>query len=172
MLQLHAVVDIVPSSHRVRVVILTLVSERSVLDSKIAFSFRLQSKFTMQPSNDDPLLSSMDLPRNYDSATHARRMSQLREQTSQRLVPNKTSPATVLGTVFDAATATAHLHHHADRHSFLYSMLNPLSHRWQAILFKRFITMVILLDLLFFIVSTDPTIGVQAHGAFFQVSDS
>lgn len=121
----------------------------------------------------DPLLAmDQPLPRNYDAATHARRMSQLREQSSQRHMepPGSSSMGGVLGTVFEAATAAAHLHAHANRHTFLYSMLNPLSHKWQAILFKRFITAVILLDLLFFIVSTDPTIGVEAHGSFFQVS--
>ena len=49
--------------------------------------------------------------------------------------------------------------HHEPRkhghHSFLYTMLSPHSKRWQAIFFKHFITAVILMDLILFILSTD-----------------
>ena len=41
------------------------------------------------------------------------------------------------------------------RHSFLYLMLSPHSRTWQAVTFKRFITLVIVSDLLLFIWSTD-----------------
>jgi voltage-gated potassium channel len=47
-----------------------------------------------------------------------------------------------------APTSTKH-------HSFLYSMLNPHSRKLQAVLFKRFITLVITTDLVFFVLSTD-----------------
>mmetsp|Transcript_15636 Transcript_15636/g.29863 ORF Transcript_15636/g.29863 Transcript_15636/m.29863 type:complete len:487 (-) Transcript_15636:26-1486(-) len=41
------------------------------------------------------------------------------------------------------------------RHSFLYLMLSPHSRTWQAVAFRRFITLVIMTDLLLFIWSTD-----------------
>jgi voltage-gated potassium channel len=54
-------------------------------------------------------------------------------------------------------------HHH--RHSpcgrcksFLYTMLNPRSSAWQAVIFKWFITMVIVADLIGFILSTEPNL--------------
>mmetsp|Transcript_17178 Transcript_17178/g.35277 ORF Transcript_17178/g.35277 Transcript_17178/m.35277 type:complete len:452 (-) Transcript_17178:415-1770(-) len=45
--------------------------------------------------------------------------------------------------------------------SFLYSMLNPRSNDFQAVAFKWFITIVIIMDLLLFIVSTDPDLNPQ-----------
>lgn len=53
------------------------------------------------------------------------------------------------------------------RHSFLYSMLNPLSSRWQARIFKRFISSVILLDLMMYVASTDPTIEQNVNRKIF-----
>jgi voltage-gated potassium channel len=41
------------------------------------------------------------------------------------------------------------------RHSFLYTLLNPHSNQWQAIMFKNFISTVILIDLILFVLSTD-----------------
>lgn len=46
-------------------------------------------------------------------------------------------------------------------------MLNPLSNRWQARIFKRFISSVIMVDLLFYVASTDPTIEKSVHSQFF-----
>ena len=43
--------------------------------------------------------------------------------------------------------------------SFLYTMLNPRSEAWQAKLFKWFITTVIFLDLVFFVISTEPDLS-------------
>jgi hypothetical protein len=40
--------------------------------------------------------------------------------------------------------------------SFIYTMLNPRSSAWQAVTFKRFITLVIIMDLVAFVISTEP----------------
>ena len=45
---------------------------------------------------------------------------------------------------------------HSKKFSFLYSLLNARSRQWQAVLFQRVISWVILLDLLSFIFSTEP----------------
>jgi hypothetical protein len=50
--------------------------------------------------------------------------------------------------------------------SFLYTMLNPRSIEWQAVGFKWLITIVIILDLLTFILSTDPDLDEQ-HAAIY-----
>jgi hypothetical protein len=155
------------------------------------------------------LMDNNQLPRNYDSATQARRMSQLRQQqvvrassSSRRTSSGRGSllsqqQPSVLRMVLDndgsgkkkkiservpknqnravpprkeQPPPQQQMHQQHQPHSFLYSMLNPLSHRRQANLFKRFIATVILLDLLCFIVSTDPTIGVNSdHGRLFPV---
>ena len=44
----------------------------------------------------------------------------------------------------------------ANKKSFFYSMLNPRSTEWQAITYKWFICIVIVLDLVAFVMSTDP----------------
>jgi len=55
-------------------------------------------------------------------------------------------------------------------HSYMYSMLNPRSNRTQAIVYKYFIATVILVDLLFFILSTEPDLShKQKH--FFKVAE-
>ena len=58
----------------------------------------------------------------------------------------------------------------ATRHSFLYSMLNPKSKKWQAVLFKRCITAVITVDLLFFVVSTDNR-AAKNHATLFHIAE-
>jgi len=51
----------------------------------------------------------------------------------------------------DTKKSSSQQHHH----SFLYSMLNPHSRRWQAVCYKAAITTIIVTDLLMFIASTD-----------------
>jgi voltage-gated potassium channel len=51
-------------------------------------------------------------------------------------------------------------------HSFVYTMLNPRSDAWQATVFKWFITIVILLDLVGFIVSTEPNLATEQQDIF------
>lgn len=56
------------------------------------------------------------------------------------------------------------------RHSYIYSMLNPRSNRTQAVIYKYFIATVILVDLLFFIISTEPHLTKkQIH--FFKIAE-
>lgn len=43
-------------------------------------------------------------------------------------------------------------------HSFVYTLLNPRSRQWQALLFKRFLSIVIICDMLMFILSTEPSL--------------
>lgn len=50
--------------------------------------------------------------------------------------------------------------------SWLYTLLNPHSKQAQAVFFKRFISMVILVDLMFFILSTDEQIGGNNENLF------
>lgn len=49
------------------------------------------------------------------------------------------------------------------KHSFLYSMLSPHSHSWQAGIFKRFISLVILLELTMFCLGTDESLRLPAQ---------
>jgi hypothetical protein len=60
--------------------------------------------------------------------------------------------------------------HQQHRHSFVYTLLNPHSKRIQAVAYKRFISVVILVDLLFFITSTDEHIMAK-HKDFFHFSE-
>ena len=55
------------------------------------------------------------------------------------------------------------------KHSWIYDMLNPRSHQLHARIFKNFIASVILIDLSFYVLSTDPKFmkgGVQRHEFF------
>jgi hypothetical protein len=52
------------------------------------------------------------------------------------------------------------------RHSLLYTILNPHSKQWPAIFFKRFISAVILSDLVLFIISTDVKLSNRHQGLF------
>jgi hypothetical protein len=54
--------------------------------------------------------------------------------------------------------------------TFVYTMLNPRSSEWQAVMFKWFITIVILFDLLMFIISTEPGIS-DDQRILFQVAE-
>ena len=46
-------------------------------------------------------------------------------------------------------------HKKKKRHSFLFSMLNPYSRRWQAVVYKSTVSTIIMADMLMFIASTD-----------------
>ena len=50
--------------------------------------------------------------------------------------------------------------------SFVYTMLNPRSIAWQAVAFKWFITAVIILDLVAFVMSTDPDLNKKYAAVF------
>lgn len=50
--------------------------------------------------------------------------------------------------------------------SFVYTMLNPRSNAWQARIFKWFITLVIVLDLVGFILSTEPKLSKSKRHIF------
>jgi hypothetical protein len=68
-------------------------------------------------------------------------------QSSKRRILHADTPA-----VHNVLPQTATKTH---RHSLLYTILNPHSKQWPAIFFKRFISAVILSDLVLFILSTD-----------------
>ena len=59
-------------------------------------------------------------------------------------------------------------HPHKNKFSFLYALLNPRSRQWQAVLFKRVISWVIVIDLLSFILSTEPALKAH-HDLFHQL---
>lgn len=59
--------------------------------------------------------------------------------------------------------------HRHNNHSFWFSMLNPHSKQRQAVAYKHFITSVIVTDLIFFIVSTDPR--VQQYDSVFDAAE-
>ncbi|KAL3919393.1 MAG: hypothetical protein SGILL_003774 [Bacillariaceae sp.] len=50
--------------------------------------------------------------------------------------------------------------------SFVYTMLNPRSNAWQARIFKWFITLVIVLDLVGFVLSTEPKLSKRKQQVF------
>lgn len=52
-------------------------------------------------------------------------------------------------------------------YSFVYTLLNPHSKRWQAVLFKRFIATIIVVDLLLFILSTDRRLSEKYEDSFY-----
>eukprot|EP00978_Attheya_sp_CCMP212_P032868 scaffold130149_cov58-Attheya_sp.AAC.1 len=54
------------------------------------------------------------------------------------------------------------------QHSFVYVMLNPKSKQWQAVAFQHFMTAVILIDMVVFVVSTEPAL---AGRSFFYVAE-
>jgi voltage-gated potassium channel len=60
--------------------------------------------------------------------------------------------------------------HKHGRHSLVYTILNPHSKQWPALVFKRFISTVILIDLFLFIISTDEKLS-QQYGALFHSSE-
>jgi voltage-gated potassium channel len=71
----------------------------------------------------------------------------------------------VFSQVFKQSTRSEDERSHHDYHSFLYTLLNPRSHQAQAILFKKFITLIILSDMTLFIISTEPHF--HAHALFY-----
>lgn len=72
----------------------------------------------------------------------------------------KKSNTNVFSQVFrESTTRTNHT-----EHSFIYNMLNPRSREWEAVLFKRFIATVIVVDMCIFVLSTEP--GYEDHWIF------
>lgn len=53
------------------------------------------------------------------------------------------------------------------KYSFIYTMLNPHSRQLPAVVFKRFITLVIIVDLILFVLSTDPHLFRRHSEAFY-----
>jgi voltage-gated potassium channel len=120
-------------------------------------------------------------------STDRRREFALRRQKAKRKVTTKKEEP-VLQTLFaepktprhhhqvsheETPAQAAHhglLHTHKRRHSLVYTILNPHSKQWPALLFKRFITLIILMDLLLFILSTDLNLS-QHHGDFFHTTE-
>jgi voltage-gated potassium channel len=100
---------------------------------------------------------------------------------SKRSVRNRTNQGSALppasSTIFSNSKASQddtvlpeRRKHQQHRHSFVYTLLNPHSKRIQAVAYKRFISVVILVDLLFFITSTDEHIMAK-HKDFFHFSE-
>jgi hypothetical protein len=57
---------------------------------------------------------------------------------------------------------------HQTPKSFVYTLLNPRSTAWQAVAFKRFITIVIVSDLVCFVISTEPDITEEQMKLFYK----
>lgn len=91
-----------------------------------------------------------------------RRKPTPREPSSRRQSMRKQSKP-VLSKIFNASEIIETSHHD---HSFIYTALNPRSYQKQAIVFKWFIATVILVDLMFFIVSTEPNLGKETQYVF------
>jgi voltage-gated potassium channel len=92
--------------------------------------------------------------------------SQLRQR---QLIKLQSKP--VLSKIFNASDVAETNHglghgHHHHHHSFIYTALNPKSNQKPARIFKWFIATVILVDLLFFIVSTEPNLPQRAQYIF------
>ena len=60
---------------------------------------------------------------------------------------------------------------HRRPRSFIFTLLNPYSKQWQALLFKKFIVTVILVDVILFILSTDHRIR-QKYDQLFQTTEA
>lgn len=91
-----------------------------------------------------------------------RRKPRPREPSSRRQSMRKQSKP-VLSKIFNASEIVETSHHD---HSFIYTALNPRSSQKPAIIFKWFIAIVILVDLLFFIVSTEPNLRKETQYIF------
>ena len=94
----------------------------------------------------------------YKSGT-SKRPPFLREQSSFQ-------PRSVLKHIFNEADEELWKQDLSQQHSFVYVMLHPRSREWQSEVFKMFITTVIGLDLLVFILSTEPQLQYKYHGWF------
>ena len=91
------------------------------------------------------------------SNTSSRRLSR---KGASNLDFSRTRP--VLKTIISkrrARKSTANVFLQPKSKSFVYTMLNPRCTAWQATAFKSFITVVIILDLVAFIMSTDPDLN-------------
>lgn len=92
-----------------------------------------------------------------------------RGQSSRRVV-RKQASGPVLTKIFVEETPppppATHGEDDEHHHSYVYSMLNPRSNRPQAIVYKYFMATVILLDLLFFIIGTEPDLSKHSKHIF------
>jgi voltage-gated potassium channel len=75
-----------------------------------------------------------------------------------------TTPTAVATTAAAATTRSRSNDRVRQKKSFIYTMLNPRSIAWQAITFKWFITFVIAMDVIAYIVSTEPNLTIQQRG--------
>ena len=89
------------------------------------------------------------------------RRKPLPRDPSSRRLRKQSEP--VLGKIFKASEMVATSHHD---HSFIYTTLNPKSTQKQAIVFKWFIATVILVDLMLFIISTEPDLSNETQNIF------
>lgn len=83
------------------------------------------------------------------------------KQRSGGAVTTSSSSATTSATTTTTARTSPH------KFSFLYALLNPKSRQWQAILFKQIISIIILIDLISFIFSTEPSF--QIYNNIFHI---
>jgi voltage-gated potassium channel len=69
--------------------------------------------------------------------------------------------------IISATATTAISHKKKKKHSFIYSMLSPYSNKWQSRIFKRFIAIVIVTDLILFILSTETPNDISSPQSFY-----
>jgi Ion transport protein len=96
-----------------------------------------------------------------NTADQQRKVKEQIKQKQERRASRSRSSIAAAAATTTTATTTAPLTQKTKKqkkkhHSFVYSMLSPYSNKWQARIFKRFIALVIITDLILFILSTDP----------------
>jgi hypothetical protein len=75
------------------------------------------------------------------------------------------------GSLSKSEAPTTTIYSRRSEKSFLYTMLNPRSHQWPAVWFKRCIATVILVDFILFVASTEPQIQ-QLELSLFDTSEA
>lgn len=99
------------------------------------------------------------------STTNKRRHS----TTTHKIAKKKEAEKPVLTKIFNESIpeeepAATSQHHH--EHSFVYTTLNPRSNQLSARIYKYFISAVIMIDLVFFIVGTEPNLPTSSQHVF------
>ena len=139
-------------------------SKRASRSSKTCGAMELSSGPTgeRQVGESDPLLNTDERPvfdRTLSRSRHLKRISEIHKEKSVfKNIFHYGSPHKA--NVSQRLPSQASSRGRSGRHSFLFSMLNPHSRSTQAIAFKTFIGMVILVDLVLFITSSSEKVNV------------
>lgn len=118
-----------------------------------------------QKGNEDKPLLEVTQPSSktkYDAASHPQGRGKLRFAVRQQILAQRRREKTGGGGTYKSIFApskpqpTKQVQCGRHTHSAVYNYLNPKSHSSSAVCFQQFITLVIIIDVIFYIVSTEP----------------